>query len=669
MNVQRYFDKVPLQGGPTQAQANYDTPIANSVGQAANIASQFLNKYQQAQFETNKTNTVLEVQKSINAWQEKRRTDPILPQGDEDIVALKEQDWQEFSREQVRSNILGKIQDPRLKDYMNTWWDEQDERYRATVVESAMDENINYMAQRANEDIQTFIYNGQYALAMTRADGALESGLITRNQHDEVKDQVQLQTVLSVTDDMTIEEAEQAINESNLEADQKILAQKYMTDRKKVKAESIKNTVEYYNAASFLDLYTAAKEGTINSIEQYNDYIDRLPDAKDPEYGVVEGTSVLFGAKHVKEIMKLIDDRNKPKATTRSEGLSDEVKREALSMFATASREEILQYGVDNLDREGYGIEFYDYLIDEMKDPKYKRLNDRTDYFYKIGEKDLLDGGFISEDERAVTYERYMSWMQRYSDEEIMTESYMNDLPDFFRSMKAEKTKYDLSKLQQYIAEPNGEGHYSVAEKLAMRGELGDFLNQTDPEVLGMYMSGSINKDQFLDKISDSLYSKPFNSLDNKDKENRVKLSLAISEYSKSVERYAQDTLPKGDIEMGIDLRTNLPIVLLTDPDGNVSQYKLRVNTTTKEEEWWMWATTPENPDPDWYPTGIELKSTPKGPSPVTVLGRTITTLLDSIVPEVENTPEVEAARQRYPGIPGFSEPKRSYSYKDYYGY
>ena len=37
MNI--YQSKVPLQGGPTQAQASYQTPIADALGQSAGIGS------------------------------------------------------------------------------------------------------------------------------------------------------------------------------------------------------------------------------------------------------------------------------------------------------------------------------------------------------------------------------------------------------------------------------------------------------------------------------------------------------------------------------------------------------------------------------------------------------------------------------------------------------
>jgi len=623
MNI--YQSKVGLPGGPTQAQASYQTPVANAIGQAAGVAGQFVQKYQAAKYDRSKIDTMLQVKKNVNEYQENLRNNPITQENpDDDIVAMKEGDWNKFSNDQVRKNVLDKITDPRLKEEMNSWWANETENYRSNVVNNAMDENVAYMGQRAMEDINTAIYEGQYAMAIGIGQSSLENGLINRETFDGIQDQVALQSILQVTDQMNIEDAQKTIDESPLEADEKIKASKYMVERKKVRAEDIAKTVNIYDTTQYRDLYMAAQNGEIRSSEQLTEIFRTMGDAM---YGdeVLEGTAADFAAKHMVSLMSVINSKNKKEEPSPEVKLSSIVKEDISARMAKDSREEVLAYVTKMTGVDGYGIQAYDFALTEMNKSQRGRLSDSGLKAYDDKVKDLITDEYITEDEKYAVRKRFDSWIQQFSDEEIMTEAYYDKMTDFFNNMKAEKTTYDINELQKTIVEEGNIGRTSYAEEFIRKGRMGEFVGQTDPTALRNYISGTTGIDDFKEDIARYLYEKPYEELD-KDKKSRVNLSVAIGEHSKAVLRYANDTIGPGG-RLVVDPKTNMPIVRFGEGD-NVTDYMLRVNADKQEEEWWSYGKLSEADTPRWHPSGISIPVRIKDPG---IIKSTLTEIEDAI--------------------------------------
>ena len=660
-NLIRYNSQVGLQGGPTQAQASYQTPIVDTVGKMADVASQFAQKYQQAQYDQNKIDTMLNIQKDVDAYQENLRVNPIQKNApDDDIVALKEADWQKFSGENVSKQILSKIKDPRLKEDMTNWWNQKAETYRSNVVNTAMDENIAYMGQRSKENIETAMYNGQLGLANDILETSLKNGVVSREYGDSVKDQIALQTVLDVTDSMSIPDAEKTINESGLEATEKTKAMKYMKDRKKVRTDSLENTYKQYDSNYFSDVYLKAWSGDIRSAEELTAYISGMPTAKDPQYGEISGSQQRFESDHIKEILSIIDRKNKEEEPdTTGEGLSSEVKNEASKLLVTRSRPQILDFAVDHLGIKGYGQPFYDYLYNEASKSKYKNLNNRDEENFQNYLKRFIKDEKVTSEEEGRMRNRMVDWIQsNYSDEDIMREAYTDKLPDFFRGMVAEKTKYKIDKLQEGIMQPGGLGKISDQEQFQLNGRYGDYVGQVEPTLIKGYIEGTVDLNTLNEKTADYLYQKPYSDL-NKDQKNKVKLSQAVGEFSKSVLRLADGTLRKrntGDMVIALD-KDNLPVIRFNKTDGTGVDYQLRLNPNTKEEEWWVFQGDPETGKGGWEKSDIILDSVSKPVSQSRVFLEKVGESLNP--PPLENTDAVKAAQEQYPGIPGFSAPRR----------
>ena len=633
--INRIFGKTPLQGGPTQAPASYQTPVADAIGNAANVGSQFLDKYNQAKYNRDKTDLMLNTKKMVNDYQENLRTNPIVRQNpDDDIVALKEQDWQKFSIEAIGNKLFGNIQNPKLREDMGAWWANESENFRSNVVNSAIDEDIAYMGQRTKENIDTAIYEGQYALAAQYAANGVKDGVLNANDEDDVLDQIALQSVLKITGPnpgmdsegnpikpMTMKEAQQFINESGLEADEKIKANKWMVERRKVYDTEVEAAVKQYDDGHFNTLASAIITDDIRTTEGMLAYLDSMPDAQLGE-DVIEGSSEEFKANNLVKMNNLLKQRQKERdAAAKGEkepdippGVEDYLER----LRSTGTHEEMLDalWKLQTMDNPPITTkQANDYKKkseqavwnEQIKDPYAGRFDDKIN--------SLLKDKTITVDDAGNIRRLWNDHVELYNDEDTFKEKYNEDMDQFFKNLTSEVVKIKASNLSAFSS-VNDLGSTDKNEAFAAMMLGGSGIGIINPEILVDYINNPSPDDNAVrDKVAIDLYGTTYDKLEKGDDKKRVNYSLTVGAYGKLLQAEASNIAQKlGTTEETFIDEKGVPFVII---DGK--GYRLGLNKEGTQEVWQQWGL--EDGEKVWFPIDTDIhpeftiKNIPKPPS------------------------------------------------------
>lgn len=667
--VNRYFPQVGLPSGQTQPQARYDTPVADTIGRIAGVAETFAQKYQEAQYSQDKAETTLQIEKAIHAYQENLRENPIIKQSpDDDLVALKEADWKRFSDNEIKNNVIGKLKDPRLKEDMNSWWNNQTEQIRSGVVNAAMDENIAYMAERRKELVDTKIYDGDYAGAVTLAENAVKIGLMTREQLDDVKDRAKLGVVIDTAKGMSLKDAEAMVDISDLEATEKAKAKKYIKDRKIVEKAEIKKATQKYLDENSVKFYSNVQNRVWTTKEEIDQNIKNL---KDAEYKgqVIPGTAAKFGADNQVKLYAVLhqlreDDKKKDKKMY----VSAKAKDILSSIFmGNGQRPELLNalytlHASGDVNQAGV-----DYYLKEADKKQYPVLNNTKRDDFEKSLNDLVKDKIITTDQKGVVRSQWLDHIKVYSKQQAFEEKYYDDMSQFFNNIRTKDVADSITNANIVLREKGNFTTVNEPERYLERGDKGLYLGLVDTKSVMTYIN-SVKPDEnaLKDNAAQYLYGKNFDELKENYEKNKVNLSVSTAKYSKAVQQLADHEIGSGG-RIAIDPK-GMPIIKYGTGD-NVKAYKLEMNPDGKEEIWYTYGSL--NGREGWYPATEINKKIPdreKTPSMIGSLfkeakkaAETINTTLDNALTPKERTNATDItnqlkqeAKQKYSGLPGF---------------
>ncbi len=643
-NVQRYFPQVGLPNPVTGVPQTGATPIADTIGKIAGVGQDLAQAYYTAKYDQDTSDLMLQFKKDINAYQENLRVNPIQAGPNDDIVQLKEQDWQKFSEDR-RKNIIDKIDDPRLQEDISNWWSSTTEDYRAAVIDNAMDENITYMAQRRQEDILNAIDDNDWQMTDALIATGVENGTLSRDGAKEFTDFKQLKQILAETDSMSIEDAETTINESLLDTVEKEKAMVFMLERRKIRDTEIEEATKAHDDQNYAGIFDLVINSRITSLEQLSTVLGSVQDAEF-EGRSIPGTADAFRADHISTLTGIVramqNERN-----SRAKGADPEtdpiVKSTIEQMLLSESRGSIMEYMTSQLTEGKLTTDYREKVIKRMNSGVTPRLNDTGAQALEDGINSLVRDKIITDTQKFSVYERFGSFIQQFSPEEIASEKYYEELDSFFNNIRSEEVSWNVSKLQETLREEdNFNSRNTQAERFLVEGELGRFTGQVNISGIETYLkSPSPNTDVLRESTSGFLYGgKSYKDLDRKEK-NKVNLSVAVAEYSKSVLRIAGDEIgPGGRLAMDKD---GLPMVKY-GTGAEETTYKLLMNEDGTEEQWYRYGRLGVEGQADWYPTGIEIPHRAKTPGFIKTAIEEITSILEetSTVESQEIADELE---------------------------
>ena len=210
MGFEAYKKQITRQDKPTQAQVPYETPVIDALGQAAQmgskivqkyqqeqanaleqesqISSEFAQKYQQAQYASDLTTAKLDIKKKVNMYYADLMANPVQEKQYENIIQTKQVHWQKFSKEM--QEYIDNIDNKDVREYMTKEWASVSEDNRANIVENALTNNIAYMAEKQKDDINELILLGEYEDAKTANGVAVSSGFWDQNIANEINDSI-----------------------------------------------------------------------------------------------------------------------------------------------------------------------------------------------------------------------------------------------------------------------------------------------------------------------------------------------------------------------------------------------------------------------------------------------------------------------------------------------
>lgn len=634
-NIQKYYSQVGVPSASREAPPAQN-PIPEVINQSANLADQFYQRYKQAKYNTEKNEAILTIKKQVNAYQEAKRQNVELPPPGEDLVDFRTKDWEEYSKS-INQDIINKISDPRLKEDIGNWWSNTSEELRSQVANSAIDENISIMAKKNQEFIDLSIEAGDFEGAKNVLDQAFADGLFSQTQAEDIYDYINFKSVIAQADqEDDLDKAQQIIDESDLDVEEKVKAKSYMTQRWKAREQEIKIAKNQYSDQNFNDVYEAIITDNIMSEDELIRVLNNLPEA---EYKgeTIPGSKEEFIAKKIVTFNSALKARRNERE---SKSKGDDFEPDSVAMndldqtFWTGSRADMLEklnkyYNSGKIDSE-----IREKYVKKMNSTAFPRMNDTGAKQFQSALSQLKKDKIITtpEEEHAI-YQRWNDFIQSHSPEEIATEAYYNDLPEFIRGIRLERTTYDLNKLSEYLREVGNFNTKTEAEQFLNRGLMGDYTGQIDVRAIHSYISAPAgNIDELKNQVADYLFgAKDYDSLSKKQKA-KVNLNAAMAVYTKNVMGLASKEIgPGGRAVIGTD---GMPWVRYGEGDNEVT-YRLGLNSDETEEEWYVYD------NGSWVPAGIDIPKRDKPDNFATSAIKTLKSALKSASTE-EDTKEIE---------------------------
>ena len=607
MRIQQYQGgRVPLPGGSTKAQASYQTPVADAIGQAAGVASQFAEKYQQAKYQSDLTATSLEITKRVNAYYEERRRNPILAAEGQDIVALKEADWKKFSQD-LQNNYISKLDNPKLSEAVSNSWAMTSEGYRSKVVESAQVADIEYMANKATDDMQTFTDYGSaiietsigqdgqpvevsgYDKAIQIIIDSYESGLYSREGKDDAIEYVNMHKVMEKANKQgSVADQKEYIGLSDLTLESKAKLNKIVDANEAQRQKEKKEWEKQQGETDITDTLLAVSQGKYASVGIYDLEI---------EQGSHQYTS---GEKqqYVRNIIENTNKEDKPSSADRSKFLSGMMSGVFNNGHSTRSDGfAMLEYLAKNYGLTG---EENSHFIGMMDSDKYERLNDKV-YSYAQEQMDAMEKeGLLGETptQIATARARMENSMFEMSNNPSLSSAEikagvgftMDDAKQFFKTENGIALGYKINAAT--LKEPNGNKKITPEERLLIDLGSGMYKGRPDREALDKFIKDETMSDDSLREELSNEYAKSYDKL-SKDEKAQVNLTASIGKLYRLTDSTFKSDFPGIDGSLAIDTDTGQPVIESAYKthrgDWERKIYKMHFNENEKEEQWWSW--------------------------------------------------------------------------------
>lgn len=609
-NVGRLFPTVGKDTTLTKASEQYSSPISGAISNLAQTASgvgqQFVKQYEQAQYVDGMTDAQLRISKAVTAYHEDRRQNPVLitdGKNGETIIELKEKDWNEFSK-QLQLDYISNIPNRRVRDEISNTWASQQEGIRANIVEEAITEDVNRMANNSASNVQKLASLGDFSQAREAVVQGYATGLHSEAQVEDLNEYINLQEVVKGADfepvpgSMNMESFANAaleIEASNLPEADKQKAKNYFAEKANQWEIQEEERIKLEEQGFFDDSLNLIFTGQIYSEGQLHGLL-------------TEGTTESFRAKKEPQLMSIWrawrneqDDKGSlpdqegkgslPDQDRTSIGLLDGMvlenkPREAvISMGYRLVSEGILTTTkfLDWKNKLGDKNEMYaDLALDMFEDWKKEqkdipqsdlnKLNSEVMRLYQTAaEGRITTGGAISVDEMTKLLSNYSQKVQ---------------------------TK-NLGKVTGLFTEAGGARTFSVEEETSAWLLSGGALGVVSPENLNKFFSTDMTVADFREHISQKEYGVSFADLDDR-QESYVKATSDVAVLGKATQRafVAEYGLPGANL--GVD-RFGHPIVEVPTEAGK-EYYRLQYDPATNEEQWYKWDLTADGQTTTWVP-------------------------------------------------------------------
>lgn len=607
--------------GPGPAPEN---PILGAVGELAGRAAEFVQAYKAAEFNFQATEADAAITAEINNYQENLRTNPILPEpGDaDDIITKKEKNWLEFA-ERIQKDLIGNVGNTQLRNKLTQSWRSRTEDIRNKVVNNALDENMRYMSNRLNDNINTATSNildfsrqardaaasgdletahafetsallaaENAEVAITRAEA---SGLITREQAEEGMDVVDRYEALGHTylEGMSYSESKQYINESNLSAENKTEAHKVLKanedERLRVEAEQLKATQDANLEEGFFLIAN-------DQITRETELEALFPDGR--RYEALDGpqSEQLRAALRRRQKERDTGDtgRDNPEALARID---------IVFMNPNATREDALTAMYEEAGRGLISSTTYNSLYKKLDTDAFRNKNEQAFQYTVAQVERLKEEGALGSTPQQIAIAEQAIW------EAVNNLQYGDHLT---AREKATEQGYTLENAKQFIAnlndtivvkaleegylrEPNDPRHWTNAEELLRLSAEGQIYGKVFTDQIGGFLNDStMTTEDLKNSISRSLGAK-YSDLSDIDK-SKVKITMAVGDLVRKTGQLFN--VEYGiDGTAGFDVRSSLPTITLAD--GTL--YRLNIDEEKKQETWEIWSEEDRGfiPDPN----------------------------------------------------------------------
>ncbi len=589
MQIQRYpLGQVPLQGGPTQAPASYQTPVADAIGQAAGVASEFAQKYQQAKYATDATELELEIKRKTNAYFENLRVNPIQQVLGEDIVQTKEDDWNKFS--QSIGKYIDSISNRELSENYREWWLSKSEDGRSNVVENAIDENIAYMGDKQQDRINELVELGEWRDARTAARVGEDSGFWGREQEDDIFNYIQRREHTAEALQMSYPEGVQHIKQQDMPSEEKAKALEVLRsteeERLRQEKEALKATQEQNLESGFYGISTQ----NILTMPQLDSML--APGGKYDALDASQGQRLRTA---------LRTNMNKRDQGINNDDIVDDYMKAA---FLTNDRSIVKGTMYDLQLKMGMSPTMMNKYGKLLESDTFPAMNERVMAYSEEQFSAMAKEGMFGEEPTDIANAKARMFGRIYDfqndpslserDRAMEKGFTMEDAERFFYNEKQAAAGFDMSKVKTLYS-LGGDRLIDTPERFLQAAESGELYGQTDQSVLGEFvLDASMSPDQLRERTSVQ-YGDLYKDL-TKDQKAQVNLTVSYGQFLRLTEDLFK-TMTEGrniDGAIGIDQNTGLPVVSTirsyTDHNGieqlERRDYRLEYNEYAKEEEW-----------------------------------------------------------------------------------
>ena len=589
-NVQRYFPQVGLPNPVTGVPQTGATPIADTIGKIAGVGQDLAQAYSEAQYASDATEVELEIKRKINAYHENLRVNPIEKKVGEDIVKTKEADWNKFAQD-LQNNYIGKIPDQRLNEETSRWWLSASEDGRANVVESAMDENIEYMGKAQLERINEFIEAGEWVSASTATIAGGNTGLFGRDEEDGIQDYITRRKFTAEALEMDYADGVIHIKQQDMPATEKAKALDVL---KATEEERIRQAKEAFEQRQDEDLESGFLGISTEEILTMPQLDERLEDG-----GVYESLDGAMGQR-LRTALQVKINRREAGIDDKDDDIVEDYMKLA---FLSNDRATVLGVMHDletslgmspTLKKKYYGI---------MDSNAYPQLNERV-MKYSEDQFDAMakTGSFGKEpidiaDAKARIFGRIYDFQtsEGLTPRDIAMEKGFTeeDAKKLFWNERQKVIGFDLDNVDT-LREFRGNDIITDPERLLQFGLGGGLYGSTNGDALELFVSDETMDVNQLRETASREYGKPYKNL-NSDQENQVDLTVAAGQLLRLTgEQWKLDFKDLGvDGQLAIEQETGLPIIqsYYIDHNGNPQDklYKMSYSERGKEEFWLQW--------------------------------------------------------------------------------
>jgi len=600
-NVGRLFPTVGKDTTLTKASEQYSSPISGAISNLAQTASgvgqQFVKQYEQAQYVDGMTDAQLRISKAVTAYHEDRRQNPVLitdGKNGETIIELKEKDWNEFSK-QLQLDYISNIPNRRVRDEISNTWASQQEGIRANIVEEAITEDVNRMANNSASNVQKLASLGDFSQAREAVVQGYATGLHSEAQVEDLNEYINLQEVVKGADfepvpgSMNMESFANAaleIEASNLPEADKQKAKNYFAEKANQWEIQEEERIKLEEQGFFDDSLNLIFTGQIYSEGQLHGLL-------------TEGTTESFRAKKEPQLMSIWrawrneqdDNGSLPDQDRTSIGLLDGM------VLENKPREAVISMGY-SLVSEGTltTTKFLDWK-NKLGDKNEMYADLALDMFedWKKEQKDIPQSDLNKLNSEVMRLYQTAAEGRITTGEAISVDEMTKLLSNYSQKVQTK----NLGKVTGLFTEAEGAKTFSVEEATSAWLLSGGALGVVSPENLNKFFSTDMTVADFREHISQKEYGVSFADLDDR-QESYVKATSDVAVLGKATQRAFVTEYGLPGANLGVD-RFGHPIVEVPTEAGK-EYYRLQYDPATNEEQWYKWDLTADGQTTTWVP-------------------------------------------------------------------